>query len=81
MIKFQIPLSANLTDEQITDIEEDINKRIQALNQNFLINEPHFKLDNYSINIIVVVREIRSKGEKDESSMLGLADFIMGDKK
>lgn len=52
-VKFEIPIPINLTDEQITEIEEDINKRIHTLNQE---TKKIFELNSYSINIIVVLR-------------------------
>lgn len=87
-IKFEIPFPVNLTDEQITDMEEDINKRIQIFNRE---RRQSFELDNYLITLLVELREVGkrnpTKGKVQEKPQSGdgsferLAGFIMGEKK
>lgn len=57
-LKFEIPFPAKFTNEQITEIEDDINARIQIFNQKTGTN---FELDNYLVKIRVVMKEVTQK--------------------
>jgi len=58
-IRFQIPFSLNLEDNQIDRIERDIDKKIQKINNNYY-DKTVYELDTYSIEVVVTLRE-RSK--------------------
>ena len=53
-LKFEIPFPVNLTDEQITLMKNDINTRLQSMNQKL---ETQYELEYYRVSLIVGVRE------------------------
>ena len=54
-IKFDVPFPEKPTDKQIADIEDDINSRIQTLNQK---TGATYELEYYMVNVRVVLREV-----------------------
>lgn len=57
-IKFEIPfpLHLSLTSNQIREIEDDIDKRIQGLTEQTGLL---FELDDFSVKIIVKIKEVQ----------------------
>lgn len=54
-VKFQIPFLVHLTYEQLKDMKDDINVRIQGMNEKL---GTHYKLEYYNINVLVGIEEV-----------------------
>ena len=89
-IKFDVPFPEKPTDKQIADIEDDINSRIQTLNQK---TGATYELEYYMVNVRVALREVATKAgkinkevkvkekvQKDDRSLEGWCDIILGKK-